>query len=304
METFEINILGCGSALPTYRHLPSSQIVNVRNNLFLVDCGEGTQLQIRRQQLKFSRIEHIFISHLHGDHCFGLPGLVSTFGLLGRTADLYIHGPENIEAVMQPMLSFFCQHLPYKIVFCPFKTDEATKIYESRAIEIFTIPLNHRIPCCGFLFREKPLKRHILREWTEFYQVPFSWMNRLKNGEDYQSEDGTVIPNSKLTEAADRSRSYAYCSDTAYNKNIIQEIKGVDLLYHEATFCNEDKNRAVETFHSTAEEAAKIAKAAMVKKLLIGHYSARYDDEKTLLKEARGIFPQTILASEGLTIKV
>jgi len=304
MEKFEINILGCGSALPTSRHLPSCQVLNFRDKLFVIDCGEGTQLQIRRQKLKFSRIGHIFISHLHGDHCFGLPGLVSTLGLLGRTADLYIHGPEDIAKAMQPTFDFFCQHLPFKLIFLPFCTNKSTLIYEDHSLEIYTIPLSHRIPCCGFLFKEKPSSRHILREWIDYYEIPVSWMNRLKNGEDYTSDDGTTISNDKLTSPSDPPRSYAYCSDTSYNPAIIDIINDVDLLYHESTFAEADKTRAKETFHSTAADAANIAQSAKVKKLILGHFSARYNDEKQILKEAKEIYPNTYISKEGMIINI
>ncbi|MDR0745585.1 MAG: ribonuclease Z [Mediterranea sp.] len=304
MERFELHILGCGSALPTTRHFPASQVLNVRDKLFMIDCGEGAQIQLRRSRLKFSRLNHIFISHLHGDHCFGLLGLVSTFGLLGRTADLHIHAPAGIGELFAPMLNFFCNHLPYKVFFREFEADEPEVIYTDRSLTVTTIPLKHRLPCCGFLFSEKQRPNHIIREMTDFYRVPAYELNRIKNGADYMTPEGEVIPNARLTRRADPTRRYAYCSDTIYLEGVTDQIKGVDLLFHEATFSQEDSSRAKETFHSTAEQAAKIAQAAGVKKLMIGHFSARYEDEAVLLNEASAVFPHTILAKETLCVQV
>lgn len=304
METFELHILGCGSALPTMRHLPTSQVIHVRNKLFMIDCGEGTQLQLRRSKLSFSKLNHIFISHLHGDHCFGLIGLISTFGMLGRTARLYIHSPHGLKSLMAPWLDFFCKNLGYEIEFMEFDTSEPTIIYEDRSMTVETIPLNHRIPCCGFLFAEKPLPRHIKRDMIDFYQVPTYELNRIKNGADYTLPNGEVIPNERLTFAPTPSRRYAYCSDTAYHPAIVQQIRGVDLLFHEATFGNEALARARETFHTTATQAANIAQQAQVGKLIIGHFSARYDDETPLLKEAQKVFPNTSLARENDRIDI
>lgn len=268
----------------------------------MIDCGEGTQLQMRKSKLKFSRLNHIFISHLHGDHCFGLIGLISTFGLMGRTADLHIHAPAPLEGLMRPWLDFFCQGLDYAVHFHPFSTREPALIYDDKSVSVTTIPLRHRIETCGFLFREKPLQRSIIREMTDFYQVPIAWMPRIKNGEDFVREDGTVIACHRLTRLAPAPRAYAYCSDTAHFPAIIPQIKGVDLLYHEATFAESDAARAKQTLHSTARQAATIAREADVKQLLIGHFSARYEDESILLAEAQTVFPATRLAQEGLTI--
>lgn len=304
MEKFELHILGCGSALPTTRHFPTSQVLNVRDKLFMIDCGEGAQIQLRKSRLKFSRLNHIFISHLHGDHCFGLLGLISTFGLLGRTADLHIHAPKGIEKLFGPMLEFFCNHLPYKVFFREFDVNEPTVIHSDRSLTVTTIPLKHRLPCCGFLFAEKQRPNHIIREMVDFYKVPVYELNRIKNGADYLTPEGEVIPNAKLTRPAAPIRQYAYCSDTIYLERIIEQIKGVDLLFHEATFAQEDLPRAKETYHTTAEQAGKIALAAGVKKLVIGHFSARYEDESVLLKEASAVFPNTVLAKETLCVEV
>lgn len=304
MEKFEVHILGCGSALPTTRHLATSQVINIREKLFMIDCGEGAQVQLRKSRLKFSRLNHIFISHLHGDHCFGLMGLISTFGMLERTANLHIHCHADLQRILEPQIEFFCKGMPYNVVFELFNPGEQAVIYDDRSVSVETIPLRHRVPCCGFLFREKPTPNHIRRDMIDFYQIPTYLINRIKNGEDYVLEDGTVIPNARLTTPSDPPRSYAYCSDTCYLPRICEQIKGCDLLFHEATFAAADAKRAKETFHTTAPQAAEIAKAAQVKKLVIGHYSARYEDESILLKEASEVFPQTILAQENLKIEL
>ena len=304
MEKFELHILGCGSALPTTRHFPTSQIVNVRDKLFMIDCGEGAQLQFRKSHLKFSRLNHIFISHLHGDHCFGLLGLISTLNLLGRTAELHIHSPKGLETLLTPMLDFFNRQMTYKVLFHEFDTKEPMQIYEDRSLTVTTIPLRHRMPCCGFLFAEKRCPNHIIREMVDFYQVPVYELNRIKNGADYVTSEGKTVSNNLLTRPSAPSRSYAYCSDTIYLPSIVEQIKGVDLLFHEATFANEDAPRAKETFHTTAAQAAEIARRAEVKKLLIGHFSARYEHENVLLQEASAIFPDTQLAKETLCVSV
>ena len=298
MEPFEIHILGCGSALPTTRHNASAQIVKIGNKQFMIDCGEGTQVQLRRQHIHFSFINHIFISHLHGDHCFGLIGLISTFALLGRTAPLHIYADPNLEKVMKPQIDFFCKGMNYPLFF--HSTDAARQevIYEDNTITVESIPLKHRMPCCGFLFREKPKKRHLIGDIVNFYNIPAYMRQAIKDGADYITPDGETIPNNRLTKEADRSRSYAYCSDTAPCNNSLQ-LKDVDLLYHEATFADSEKERAAQTFHSTARQAAKAASDAGAKRLLIGHYSSRYDTPEILLKEAQEIFPATIAANEG-----
>ncbi len=304
MEKFEIHILGCGSALPTTRHFATSQVVNLRDKLFMIDCGEGTQLQFRKSRLKFARLNHVFISHLHGDHCFGLLGLISTLNLLGRTAQLHIHSPKGLEALLTPMLRFFNRQMTYEVLFHEFDTDTPTVVYEDRSLAVTTIPLCHRMPCCGFLFAEKPRPNHIIRQMIDFYQVPVYELNRIKNGEDYVTPEGETVPNNRLTVPAEPPRRYAYCSDTLYMPSIVEQIRGVDLLFHEATFAQEDAARAKETFHTTAAQAAEIAKTAEAKRLLIGHFSARYEDESVLLQEASAVFPDTLLAKETLCVPV
>ena len=304
MEKFELHILGCGSALPTTRHFATSQVVNLRDKLFMIDCGEGAQMQLRKSRLKFSRLNHIFISHLHGDHCFGLMGLISTFGLLGRTAELHIHSPKGLEELLAPMLNFFCHTLAYKVIFHEFDTRQASVIYEDRSMTVTTIPLQHRIPCCGFLFAEKPRPNHIIRDMIDFYKVPVYELNRIKNGADYITPEGEVIANVRLTRPSDPPRRYAYCSDTIFRREIAEQISGVDLLFHEATFAESELARAKETYHTTAAQAGRIAVEAGVRRLVIGHFSARYEDENVLLKEASAIFPDTILAKENLCISL
>ena len=304
MEKFELHILGCGSALPTTRHFATSQVVNLRDKLFMIDCGEGAQMQLRKSRLKFSRLNHIFISHLHGDHCFGLMGLISTFGLLGRTAELHIHSPKGLEELLTPMLNFFCHTLAYKVIFHEFDTRQTSVVYEDRSMTVTTIPLQHRVPCCGFLFAEKARPNHIIRDMVDFYKVPVYELNRIKNGSDYVTPEGEVIANTRLTRPSDPPRKYAYCSDTIFRPEIVEQLSGVDLLFHEATFAESELARAKETYHTTAAQAARIALEAGVRQLVIGHFSARYEDESILLKEASAVFPNTILAKENLCISL
>ena len=303
MEPFEIHVLGCGSALPTTRHNATAQVVKIGNKQFMIDCGEGAQLQLRRQHIHFSFINHIFISHLHGDHCFGLIGLISTFALLGRTAPLHIYADHNLEEVMKPQIDFFCKGMNYPLFFHSIDATKREIIFEDNTITVETIPLKHRMPCCGFLFREKPKKRHLIGDIVNFYNIPAYMRQAIKDGADYTTPDGETIPNSRLTKDADRSRSYAYCSDTAPCDNSLQ-LKDVDLLYHEATFADSEKERAAQTMHSTARQAAQVAAAAGAKRLLIGHYSSRYETVDTLLEEAQELFPATIAANEGEVIYI
>ena len=304
MEPFEIHILGCGSALPTTRHNASAQIIKIGNKQFMVDCGEGTQVQLRRSHIHFSFINHIFISHLHGDHCFGLIGLISTFALLGRTAPLHIYADSNLEEVMKPQIDFFCKGMNYPLFFHSIDATKQEVIFEDNTITVETLPLRHRMPCCGFLFREKPKRRHLIGDIVNFYNIPAYMRQAIKDGADYTTPDGEVIPNSRLTREPDPSRSYAYCSDTAPCTHNNEALKDVDLLYHEATFAESEKERAAQTFHSTARQAAQIAHSAGVKRLMIGHYSSRYETPDILLSEARELFPETIAAKEGLIVNV
>ncbi|MBQ8593102.1 MAG: ribonuclease Z [Bacteroidaceae bacterium] len=304
MEKFEIHILGCGSALPTTRHNPSAQVVNIREKLYMIDCGEGTQMQLRHAKLKFSRLNHIFISHLHGDHCFGLIGLISTFDLLGRTATLHIHAPQQLEQLMTPWLNFFCQHIGYEVKFHPFDTRKSCIIHEDRSMSVTTLPLKHRVPCAGFIFDEKPTPDHLIREMIDRHQIPTYELNRIKNGGDYQTPEGETIPHDRLTTPARPPRRYVYCSDTTFLPENQPLIKNADLLFHEATFASDNEARCNETYHSTARQAATMAKESHAKQLIIGHFSARYEDETPLLNEAKEVFTNTLLAHELMKISL
>jgi ribonuclease Z len=304
MEPFKVHILGCGSALPTLQHNASSQIVELREKLFMIDCGEGTQIQLRRSRIHFSKIIAVFISHLHGDHCFGLPGMISTFGMTGRTAPLHIYAPAAFEPILEQTLSFFCQGLEFKVVFHAVDTTQNKVVYEDRSLTVETIPLQHRIDCCGYLFREKPILPHIRRDMIDFYNIPISQINNIKAGADWVTAEGEVIANSRLTTPAEPARSYAYCSDTRYIKTLHELVKGVSTLYHESTYSAEDAERARLYWHSTSQDAAKVARDASVGKLLLGHFSARYNNESQLLEEAKAIFPNSYLTREGATFDI
>lgn len=304
METFKVNILGCGSAKPTTRHMPTAQIVDFRSKYFMLDCGEGAQVQMQRMGLSMSRIGHIFITHNHGDHVFGLPGLISTMALLGRTAGLYIHGPKEIEGFLSCILSTYCEGIGFKVEFIPVDPTSHSLIYEDRGLTVWSLPLKHRVPCCGYLLREKERLPHIRREMIDAFDIPVSQINNIKAGASWTTPDGTVIPHERLTTPATPARSYAYCSDTRYLPHLASLVRGVDLLYHEATFPDECQLRAAQTAHSTARQAAQVARDAQAGRLIIGHFSASIKDEEALLKEAQEVFPQTCLAHEGLTLDV
>lgn len=299
MEPFKIHILGCGSALPTLHHNASSQIVEIREKLFMIDCGEGTQMQLRKSKIRFTKISAVFISHLHGDHCFGLIGMISTFGMLGRTATLHVYAPADFGPILQQQIDFFCSGLEFKVEFHPVDTSKSQVIYEDRSLTIETIPLEHRIACCGFIFREKPLKPHIRRDMLDFLQIPVSQINNIKAGADWTTESGQVIPNSRLVIPADTARSYAYCSDTRYIPTLHQLLCGIDTIYHESTYTSDYEDRARLYYHSTSKQAASVARDAGAKQLLLGHYSARYIDESKILAEAKTIFPNSKLTDEG-----
>ncbi len=301
METFRVHILGCGSALPTMQHMPSMQVVECRGKLYMVDCGEGAQIQMRRSSLSFDKLGHIFISHLHGDHCFGLIGLISTMGLLGRTATLHIHAPGEMESMLKTQLDmFFNYDIGYKVEFHAVDTRLQQVIYEDRSLTVESIPLDHRMPCSGYLFREKPLLPHIRRDMIEMYNIPVSQINNIKAGQGFTLEDGTEIPHERLVTPADPPRSYAYCSDTRYMPTLHEMVRGVSTLYHESTYANDKITGAEKYYHSTAQQAAMVARDAQVGKLLLGHYSARYADETILLEEAKEIFKNTYLTNENM----
>ena len=304
MEPFKIHILGCGSALPTLRHNPSAQVVEIREKQFLVDCGEGTQLQMRRSKIGFNRLCAVFISHIHGDHCFGLIGMLSSFGLLGRTMPLAIYAPKELKPVLDMLLETFCNDFDYEIQFHAVDTKKRAVIYEDRSLTVESIPLKHREPCAGFLFREKPTLPHIRRDMIDFYHIPVCYIQLIKSGADWHTPEGDVIPNSRLVTPADNPRSYAYCSDTAYLPELHKQLEGVSLLYHEATYAKDMIKQAEKYLHSTAEQAATVARQASAGQLIIGHFSSRYNDETVLLKEAREIFPNTSLANEMMVVDV
>lgn len=302
MEPFKVHILGCGSALPTLRHNPSSQVVEIREKQFMIDCGEGTQTQMRRSRVGFNKVMAIFISHIHGDHCFGLIGMLSSFGLLGRTMPLSIYGPKELGPILDTLLTTFCNDFDYEIKFHAVDTSRQEVVYEDRSLTVETIPLKHRLPCAGYLFREKPTLPHIRRDMIDFYRIPISQINNIKNGASWTDEEGNLIPNSRLTRPADPPRSYAYCSDTCYQPGLADRLKGVTCLYHESTYADEDEDKAQKYFHSTARQAAMVARDAGVGRLLLGHYSSKYNTEDVLLQQAKEVFVESSLTSEGMVV--
>lgn len=304
MEKFEINIIGCGAALPTPRHLNSTQVVNIREKLFMLDCAEGMQVGLRKMRLNISNIQAIFLTHMHGDHVFGLIGLLSTLGLLGRQQQLHIYGPAPLQSIFQPQIDYFCADSPFEIMLHEIDSQVPQTVYEDRSVTISTIPLSHRVKCCGYMLKEKQTSPHIKRDMIDYFNIPISQINNIKAGADWTLDDGTVVPNCRLTTPAAPARSYAYCTDTKYRPDIAELIPNANCLYHEATFSQEHMLLAKKTFHSTAEQAAHIAQAAHVSQLVIGHFSSRYNDENLLLEEAKTVFPNTILANEGMKIKL
>lgn len=297
---FELTILGSNSALPTTKRFPTAQVLNVLERFFLIDCGEGTQIQMKRFRIPMSRINHIFISHLHGDHIFGLIGLISTLSLQGRTSELHIFGHSKLEKLIRFQIDLLETKLGFLIIFHTIFGKEVQTLFEDESVEVKCFPLKHGpMPCVGFLFKEKERLRTLNTDLLNFYNVPIKARHVLKLGEDFINEEGVVIPNAKLTKDPPASRSYAFCTDTAYYSKIVPIIAGVDLLYHEATFLTSEEKRAKSTYHSTAAQAADIAKKANVGKLLIGHFSARFKDLDEHLKEATEIFSNTYLAEDG-----
>lgn len=308
MDCFNVTILGCGSAKPTLRHSPSAQVVDFRGNRFLVDCGEGVQVGLCRSKVPVGKIGHILLSHLHGDHCLGLVGLISTLGLGQRTGEIIIHAPEDAERVFRPLFDFFCPDLSMDVRFAPFDTQRSTIIYDEPSLRISTIPLHHRVPCSGFLFEEKPRARHLLVDRCEELAIPVAYYRGITQGMDWTDpESGQTVPNELLTTPGTPGRKYAYCSDTIYAESIVPIIQGADLLYHEATYLHTDVVKARQRGHSTALQAAQIAQKAHVRQLIIGHYSAQFlsdEMERPLLEEAQSVFPNTVLANEKLTIAI
>ncbi len=303
MAKFQVNILGCGSATPSARHQPSCQVVDFRDKLFMIDCGEGAQSWFRRMGLKFSRLGHIFISHLHGDHVFGLPGLLSTMSLHDVQGTVTIHIFKEGAELLKSWMDFFNRQSSFEIIYDIIEPGERRVIYEDSGLTVETFPLYHRIPCTGFIFREKPKARHLRGDMVKFLGIPVSQLQAIKNGADYVKPDGTVVPNDRLTTPADPSGSYAYCSDTMYDKRVARDVAGVDTIYHEATYHSSLEATARERGHSTSLQAAVTARDAGASRLIIGHFSKRYvQGEQPLLEEAVAVFPSTVLANEGLRI--
>jgi len=294
-----LTILGCFSATPRVNTNPTSQVLDIKNHLFLIDCGEGTQIQLRKSKVKFSRIKHIFISHLHGDHYFGLVGLISTFRLLTREADLHIYGPNGLKEVITLQMKLSGSWTNYKLIFHELTSKKSELIFEDDKVEVHTIPLDHRIYTNGFLFKEKCNERKLNIEAAEDANIDVAFYRKLKQGFDVENNKGKLIKNQEVTFSGPKLMSYAFCSDTAYNEAIIPLIKDVDVLYHESTFLDKNEKLAAPTKHSTAKQAASIAKEAKVGKLILGHFSTRYDDLSVFKKEAQTIFKNVELAEDG-----
>ena len=303
METFEVNVLGCGSAKPSPAHNPSSTVVNFRDNLFMIDCGEGAQKEFQRQRLKFSRLNHIFLTHLHGDHVFGLPGLIGTMALSGLQGSITVHTFDDGRAILTEIFDYFNRGLPIDVRFNVIKPEEAV-VYENASLRVRTIPLDHRVPAVGYVFEEKPRLRHIDRAACDFHGVPLWAFNAIKAGEDFTKPDGSVVANNLLTREPAPARSYAHISDTAYMPSLASKIRGVDLIFHESTYIADNLEAARERGHSTAAQAAQVAADAGAGTLLIGHYSSRYRSDQVFLDEAAPIFSRTVLAKEGLVLPV
>ena len=303
--SLQLTILGCHSATPrTFAH-PTSQFLEINNRSFLIDCGEGTQVQLRKFKIKFSKIDNIFISHLHGDHFFGLIGLVSTFGLLNRQNDLHIYGPKGIKEVIEIQLKFSNSHLKFDLVFHELESHESQLIYEDDKVQVHTIPLEHRVYTNGFLFKEKPGERTLnIAAVKRNPEIEICDYQNLKKGKDFITANGAVIENGELTFNPPEPVSYAYCSDTIYKPDIVSLIRNVDLLYHESTFLKDKEELTYTTKHSTAQQAAMIAQEANVKQLILGHYSSRYKDISLFKEEAQTVFEQVTLAEEGKVFDV
>jgi ribonuclease Z len=304
--TFEVTILGSNSAIPANGRHPTSQVLNFNERLFLIDCGEGTQMQLNKYKIRFHKINRIFISHLHGDHFFGLIGLITSYNLNHRTAPLHVYGPEGLDEVINVQLRYCSRQTDYEIVFHIFEPQNGAIVFEDATMKVTSLSMIHRIPCSGFIFTEKFAEQNIRKEKIQEYKIPFEVIGDIKKGANLQLEDGTIIPNAELTLPPPKARSYAFCTDTLYNEELLSHLQGVNLLYHEATFDKTRAERALETFHSTSEQAAEIAKKAQVQKLIIGHFSSRYHeyDLENLLKEAQSVFPSTALALEGYTFPI
>ncbi|WP_167618377.1 ribonuclease Z [Maribellus sediminis] len=297
--SFELTILGSNSALPTSNRYPTAQVLEVPGRCFLIDCGEGTQIQLRRNKINFSKIQHIFISHLHGDHFYGLIGLISTMNLMGIKTDLHIYSHSELKNLIQPQLDFINAEMTVKPVFHPLNFKKPQTILDTKKIEVISFPVKHSIPTCGFLFREKPKPANIKKELIDAYNIPIAEIRQIKGGADFITEYGQIIPNEQLTIPPPKPKSYAFCTDTAFHPPLAEIINGVDLLYHEATFLEKLQALAEKTLHSTAKQAAEMAKLSNVDKLLIGHFSARFKKVAQFEEEAREVFENTEAVVEG-----
>ncbi|MCP2038211.1 ribonuclease Z [Chryseobacterium sp. HSC-36S06] len=304
MSTF-LTILGFNSAIPTVNSSPTAQFLEMEERAFLIDCGEGTQVQLRKAKARFSKINHIFISHLHGDHCFGLPGLIASFRLLGRETPLHIYAPKGIKEMLETIFRITETHKGFELIYHELESKKSVKIFEDNRLEVFTIPLNHRIYCNGYLFREKPKERHLnMQEISKYPEIETCDYHNLKLGKDFVLSDGYLLKNEVLTTEPTKSVSYAFCSDTRYLETILPIIENVDVLYHEATFLHELKEMADYTGHTTALEAARIARKANVGKLILGHFSNRYHDLNVFTDEAREVFANTFLPKALEAVKI
>lgn len=295
----KLTILGCYAATPRTITNPTAQILEIRNRMFLIDCGEGTQVQLRKNKLKFSRLNHIFISHLHGDHCYGLIGLISTFMLLDRKTDLHIYGPKGIKEMILLQLKLSKSHTAYGLFFHELTSNESVVIYEDDKVFVKTIPLKHRIYTNGYLFQEKIGERKLNVDAVHEYKIDTCYYQNIKNGKDVTLDNGMVIENEKLSFPPVETKSYAFCSDTIFDESIIENIKNVDVLYHESTFLESEVEKAEKTMHTTAIQAATIAKKSNVKQLILGHFSTRYDKLELFKTEAQTVFEHVFLADDG-----
>ena len=296
-----LTVLGCYAATPRTLTNPTSQVLEINNQVVLIDCGEGTQVELRRHKIKFSRINHIFISHLHGDHFFGLPGFISTMRLLGREKALHVYGPKGIKEAITLLLKLGDSWTNYPLLFHELTSKEQELIFEDEKISVTTIPLDHRVYTNGYLFREKLGKRKLNVTAAEKYGIDKAYYNNIKNGKNITLDNGTIVSNSELTFDPPEPKSYAFCSDTVYDESLAEKIKNVDVLYHESTFLETETDLAVKTKHATAKQAAMVAKKANVKTLVLGHYSTRYKSIALFKEEASTIFPNVVLADDGKT---
>ncbi|WP_430424686.1 ribonuclease Z [Maribacter litoralis] len=296
-----LTVLGCYAATPRTLTNPTSQVLEINNHVILIDCGEGTQVELRRHKIKFSRINHIFISHLHGDHFFGLPGFISTMRLLGRDKELYVYGPKGIKEAITLLLKLGDSWTNYPLLFHELTSKETELIFEDDKISVSTIPLDHRVYTNGYLFKEKLGKRKLNVAAVEKYGIDKAYYNNIKNGRDITLDNGSIVPNKELTYDPPKPKSYAFCSDTIYDESLVDKVKEVDVLYHESTFLDSEAHLAAKTKHATAKQAAQVAKDANVKTLVLGHYSTRYKSIELFKEEASTVFPNVLLADDGKT---